>query len=124
MECLADKVEIPRSLAQHQERIVRIDLHGFGDASNEGVASAVFSVVRQAQGTQQSLVTAKSRLAKQGLTIPRQQLVSAHMTANLISNVKEALTRFPVEGVYGWLDSSVALHWIMGNGDYRKFVAN
>ena len=100
---LPDKVEIPRSLAQHQERIVCIDLHGFGDASNKGVASAVFTVVCQAQATQQSLVTAKLHLAKQGLTIPRQELVSTHMTANLISNVKEALTGFPVEGVYGWL---------------------
>ena len=121
---LPDKVEIPRSLAQHQERIVGIDLHGFGDASNLGVASAVFAVIRQAQGAQQSLVTAKSRLAKQGLTIPRQELVSAHMTVNLINNVKEALTGFLVEGVYGRLDSSVALHWIKGNGDYRQFVAN
>ena len=84
----------------------------------------MFAVVRIAQGTQQSLVTAKSRLAKQGLTIPRQELVCAHMTANLISNVKKALTGFPVEGVYDWLDSSVALHWIKGNGDYRQFVAN
>ena len=121
---LPDKVEIPHSLAQHQERIVGIDLHGFGDASNLGVASAVFAVIRQAQGAQQSLVTAKSRLAKQGLTIPRQELVCAHMTANLISNVKKALTGFPVKGVYDWLDSSVALHWIKGNGDYRQFVAN
>ncbi len=23
-----------------------------------------------------------------------------------------------------WLDSSVALHWIRGNGSYRQFVAN
>ena len=56
-------------------------------------------VVCQAQGTQQSLVTAKLHLAKQGLTIPRQELVSTHMTVNLISNVKEALTGFPVKGV-------------------------
>ena len=124
MKILPDKVKIPRSLAQHQERIVGIDLHGFGDASNKGVTSAVFAVMRQAQGTQQSLVTAKSRLAKQGLTIPRQELVSTHMTANLISNVKEALAGFPVEGVYGWLDSSITLHWIKGNGDYWQFVAS
>ena len=121
---LPDKVEIPRSLAQHQERIVGIDLHGFGDARNKGLASAVFGVVRQAQGTQRGLVTAKSRLAKQGLTTPRLELVSAHITANLISNVKEALTGFPVEGVYGLSDSSVALHWIKGNGDDRQFLAN
>ena len=97
---LPDKVEILRSIAQHQERIVGIDLHGFGDTSNKGVASAVFTVVHQTQGTQQSLITAKSCLAKQGLTIPRQELVYAHMTANPISNVKEALTGFLVEGVY------------------------
>ena len=23
-----------------------------------------------------------------------------------------------------WLDSSVALHWILGGGDYKQFVAN
>ena len=45
------------------------------------------------------------------------------MTANLINNVKEDLKGFPVESAHGWLDSSVALHWIRGHGDYRQFVA-
>ena len=26
--------------------------------------------------------------------------------------------------LYGWLDSTVALHWIKGNGQYKQFVAN
>ena len=26
--------------------------------------------------------------------------------------------------VHCWLDSSLALHWICGNGEYRQFVAN
>ena len=46
------------------------------------------------------------------------------MAANLVDNVKEALQSFPVEGVYCWLDSSVALHWIKGGGDYKQFVSN
>ena len=35
-----------------------------------------------------------------------------------------AVLGFPVTGVYGWLDSTVALHWINGNGEYKQFVRN
>ena len=30
----------------------------------------------------------------------------------------------PVTSLVGWLDSSVALHWIRGEGKYKMFVAN
>ena len=46
------------------------------------------------------------------------------MAANLVDNVKEALQVFPVESVHCWLDSSVALYWIKGGGDYKQFVSN
>ena len=45
------------------------------------------------------------------------------MAVNLV-DVREALTGFPVKKVCCWLDSSVALHWIKGNRDYKQFVAN
>ena len=71
-------------------------------------------------------MTAKARLAKKDLTTPRLELVSAHMAANLhvVTNVRNALKDLPEPIVYGWLDSTVALHWILGNGQYRQFVAN
>ena len=69
-------------------------------------------------------MAAKSRLAKKGLTIPRLELVSGHMATNLVHNVKEALQGFPVRNAYCWLDSTVALHWIRGNGEYKQFVGN
>ena len=81
-------------------------------------------MVRQASGTTQELVTAKARLSKQGLTIPRLELVAGHMAINLVNNVRHALTGFPVASVHCWLDSAVALHWIRGGGEYRQFVAN
>ena len=90
----------------------------------KGVSTAVYAVIQQQTGVSQELVAAKSRLAKHGLTIPRQELVSAHMSTNLVHNVKVALAGFPVTGVYGWLDSTVALHWINGNGEYKQFVRN
>ena len=66
----------------------------------------------------------KARLAKQGLTIPRLELVACHMATNLANNVKEALEGYPVDQVYCWSDSTVALHWIGGEGDYKQFVHN
>ena len=68
------QVEVPRSLAVYQEEVLGIELHGFGDTSGKGTAAAVYAVVRQAKGVTQGLVTAKARLAKKELTIPRLEL--------------------------------------------------
>ncbi|XP_068708134.1 uncharacterized protein [Montipora foliosa] len=46
------------------------------------------------------------------------------MAVNLLSNVQDALQGFPITSLYCWLDSSVALYWILGGGDYKQFVAN
>ena len=115
---------VTRALTCTQEQIERIELHAFGDASKNGVCATVHAVVRQPSGVSQGLVTAKTRLAKQGLTNPRLELVSARMATSLITNVEKALEGFPVKRRYGWLDSSVALHWIKGGGEYKQFVAN
>ena len=63
-------------------------------------------------------------MAKRGLTIPRLELVAGHMAVNLVQSVRGAIEGFPITGVYCWLDSTVALHWICGNGEYCQFVAN
>ena len=123
-QSLPEHIEVARSVVKHEENILSIDLHAFGDASGKGVSAAVYAVVQQPSGTNQGLVTAKSRLSKKGLTIPRLELVSGHMATNLVYNVKQALEGFPVRKVYSWLDSTVALHWIRGNGEYKQFVGN
>ena len=76
------------------------NLHAFGDASGKGVAAAVYAVVTQPSGINQGLVAAKARLAKQGLTIPRLELISGHMVVNLIANVAKALEGFPVKQMH------------------------
>ena len=98
---LPDLVQVPRSLAAFQGTITAIDLHVFGDTSGVGTAAAVYAVVQQASSTNQGLLAAKSRLAKKGRTIPRLELVSAHMAANLVENVKNALQGQPVRSVCG-----------------------
>lgn len=112
-------------MAAFRETVEAIDLHVFRDTSGAGSAAAVFVVVHQASGVNQGLLVVKSRLAKKGLTIPRLELVSAHVAANLVENVKNALQDQPVRPVYGWLDSTFALHWIRwGGSSYKQFVAN
>ena len=53
----------------------------------------------------QGLLAAKARLAKQGLTIPRLEMVSGHMAVNLLTNAHDALPGFPI----------VSLHAILKN---------
>ena len=115
---------VPRPIVEHKEVVLSLELHAFGDASANGVGAVVYSVVRQNGGSTQRLVSVKARLAKEGLTIPRLELVSAHMAANLVTNVRNALQGLPELTIYGWLDSTVALHWLSGNGKYKQFVTN
>ena len=124
-ECsLPQEQEVPRSIVRYREPIERMELHSFGDASTHGVGTAVYAVVKQSSGTTQQLVAAKSRLAKRDLSIPRLELVAAHMATNLLVNVCSALPKEPKPLMFAWVDSTVALHWIVGNGTYKQFVAN
>ena len=115
---------MPRSIVQHREEISSINLHAFGDVSSQGLSVAVYAVTLQPSGISQGLEAARSRLAKKGFTIPRIELVAGHMATNLLHNVKEALQGFPIANVHCWIDSTVALHWIRGGGDYKQFVTN
>ncbi len=117
-------VTTPRPIAPHQEPIKEIHLHPFGDASGKGVSAAVYGVSKQDSGDTQMLIAAKSRLAKRGLTIPRLELIAGHMAVNLITNVSSAIGKERIMEQHCWLDSTVALYWIEGTGEYRQFVAN
>ena len=88
-ELPAPSNKVTRALTCAQEHIERIELHAFGSTSKKGVCATVHAVVRQPSGVSQGLVTAKARLAKQGLTIPLFELVLAHMATNLITKRRE-----------------------------------
>ena len=71
-----------RTFDKHYHTITAVTLQGFGDARKIGVSATVYSVVQQGNNTTQGLICSKSRPAKKNLSIPRLELVAAHMTSN------------------------------------------
>lgn len=115
---------MPRTIAPYREPVQSITLHAFGDASTQGVSAAVYEVIEQPSGVTQNLVAAKSCLAKRRLTVPRLELVAGHIATNMIVNVQQALDPPVAVTLHCWLDSTVALYWIQGRGEYKQFVMN
>ena len=110
---LSPEVVLPRSIASHQEEVIAIELHTLGDASIKGVGAAVYTVVKHSSGSTQQLVTAKSRLAKRSLALPRLEFFAAHMAANLAVNVSNALPKDQSLSIYAcnWVDSIALDMW-------------
>ena len=46
------------------------------------------------------------------------------MAVNLVKNVKEVITGFPVNEITCWSDSTVVLYWLQGTETYKQFVAS
>ena len=124
-QALPHIISFARSIPVYREPLREVKLHSFGDASKQGVCAAVYAVVKQDSGVIQGLVAARSRLAKTSLTIPRLELVAGHMAVNLAVNVRSALQGLKItKDIHCWLDSTVALHWLNDNGEYRQLVAS
>ena len=99
-------------------------MHVFKDTCIAANCAVGYAVVNQPSAISQGLVASKSRISKRDLKIPRLELVSTHMTCNLISNVKSALKNQNVRSVTGWNDSIVVLYWLSEQGSYNQFVRN
>ena len=110
---LPSYVEIPRPVTSVQEKIREIELHLFGNASVIGTSGVAYAVI-------QGFISSKSQLSKKNTSIPRLELIAAVMVANLAENITNSLQHLIVTAVHGWGDSMVVLHWLKGNGTYKK----
>ena len=99
------KTELPRSIPLAQVSITAIDLHVFADASIVANYATVYAVFYQSISVSQGLVTSKSRISKHNITILRLKLISTHMRANLVQNVKSALESQNLTSFKSWTDS-------------------
>ena len=118
-------VKVPRAITKKSDVIEGVQLHLFADASNLACCAATVAVVEHKSGTVKGLLTSKSRISKKNTTIPRLELVSGQMAANMARNLYHALLRLPVKSIIIWMDSMVALYWLSNPGKpWKTFVTN
>ena len=122
---LPTEIKIQRAFGLHESIITSVDIHTFADASINGVCATTYLMITQADNnTCQGILTAKCRLAKKCLTIPRLELIAAQMAANLCGNTVENLQTLPIRTITCWTDSTVVLHWLQNPGSYKAFITN
>eukprot|EP00794_Sanderia_malayensis_P017243 gene17243-biopygen14837 len=104
--------------------ILKREIHGFADASKKAYCAMVYLVCYSTKGIYTKLLAAKTRVAPlKTLSIPRLELMSARVLANLVKTVTDALSQeIKVDCVRYWLDSKTALYWIYNNGEWKQFV--
>jgi len=119
---LLSNIHIPRCYYRLEQSPVKVQIHGFCDASELAYAAVVY--VRCDYGAncvETTLVTAKIRVAPlKRQTIPRLELLGALILARLmecvVSHVKSAME------IYCWTDSMTVLQWIKNREIYRQYV--
>ena len=109
-------------------QVESLELHRFGDSSIEVYGFCVYVSADYGNGkVDVHLMSSKTRAAPlKPLTIPRKELLSALLTARLITSVRFTLENFiTIASVNCWLDSSIALHWVTNNeNEYKPFNEN
>ena len=88
-------MKIPRCIQdQNEGEILNYQLHGFADPSKKAYCAAVYLVYATTKNISSKLLCSKVRVAPlKELSIPRLELVSARILANLTSNVQEVCTQ-------------------------------
>ena len=125
LEGLQD-LEFPRAMLRKDIENVRIEIHNFSDASEEAYGCAAYVRAEYPSGEiDVNLLCAKGRIAPVSLvTIPRLELMSAHLATKMNVVVRRELT-MPIVESHFWSDSTVTLHYIRNTAlRLQTFVAN
>ena len=98
-----------------------MELHSFCDASENVYADVVYLRMTNFNGTVQvALVTSKTKVAPiKLLTIPGLKLCGTYLLAQLLHYLKQVFC-LPLYNVYAWTDSTIVLHWLIGNPKHFK----
>lgn len=120
-------VNIPRCLF-HKKKPIRIELHGFADASLLAYAACVYLHVSYSDKTASSrLICSKSRVSPlRTISLPRLELCGALLLARLIDKVSAIFNNMlTFEFVNLWTDSEIVLCWLSAHpSKWSIFVAN
>jgi len=117
------EIRIPRWL-QFQPQ-VKLQYHGFCDASERAYGAAIYVRIETSQKVTTQLLTAKTRVAPvKSLSVPRLELCGAVLLAELTSALLHNLPAAVFQSFY-WTDSTIVLAWLNKPPcKWTAFVAN
>ena len=122
-----NEVVVPRCVyTSPTEEVLGCSLHGFGDASQKSYCAVIYFVYRTNVGVYVHILTSKARVAPlKSTSIPRLELMSARLLAQVMKSVKDAFeNQVCIDYTYYWLDSMTALYWIRNTGEWKQFVSH
>ncbi|XP_051157421.1 uncharacterized protein LOC127279230 [Leptopilina boulardi] len=109
---LVQNVKIDRKIVANDYRALQ--LHGFCDASEKAYGACIYLRSTNELGENcTQLICSKSRVSPlKKLSLPRLELCSALLLANLLEPTVRALRRLNIEKTILWSDSTITIHWI------------
>ncbi|XP_072403248.1 uncharacterized protein [Diabrotica undecimpunctata] len=123
-------INIPRPLFRTDpDKIIKIEIHAFSDASIRAYATCVYiRVMDQSKKVSCTLVASKSRVAPlKTLTLPRLELMGAVLCSKLTQRLITTLnsTSMHINSINLWSDSEIVLAWLKSHPSrWSQFVAN
>ena len=119
-----EKVQIPRMISAASPDVIQ-ELHVFCDASTKAYRAVAYTKSRNPKFIK--LVCCKTKAAplpKNGVLLPRLELLSAKLGSVLAERIVNAVDKVKWK-VTLWTDSMAALGWIKGDpGHWKLFVRN
>ncbi|UYV74002.1 hypothetical protein LAZ67_11001790 [Cordylochernes scorpioides] len=120
-----NKISIPRYIPCRNS-FLTLELHGFCDSSEKAYAAVICVKFCKHDGSIDiSLIASKTKVAPiKALSLPRLELCSALLLANLFVAVKESLS-LHFDQIFLWSDSTIALNWLKSESKrWKTFVTN
>ena len=123
---LLKELPISRFCYRMSSKVLRTELHGFCDASENAYAVVVYLRATYTERPPTlTMVAAKTKVAPlKQLSIPRLELCGAQLLSKLLLNISNAL-QIGISHSFAWTDSKIGLHWLDGSPqNFKKFVGN
>ncbi|CAG9813428.1 unnamed protein product [Phaedon cochleariae] len=116
---------IPRCYSRSLPSAKLMEIHIFGDASEEAFAAVAYLRIVSENTIEVAFISAKARVSPlKPLSIPRLELQAAVMGTRLLRTILAEID-IPIAKSYLWSDSKTVLHWIRGDGkNYKQFIAH
>lgn len=119
-----EQIKIPRWIGAVSNQS-ELELHGFADASSTAYGAVIYIKSILASQINVNILISKTKVAPlKEMTIPRLELSSALLLAQLMAHVRHVLN-ISGQNCFYWSDSMIALAWIKDDPTKRStFVAN